>query len=169
MKISNAITIIALGLQGFLLHTDAAPSYRLRGGGSDFDTDTTDLANSNNDAGYHGHGYGYGDMNPDADGEDDDDFDDFDFEFESESSGSVTAGPGAGVYIQAQITAHTPCRRPFPACGNNSQCRPRRGNRSPICVDDNRCLPPHVRVSTRIRNERRRCCNRTPDGARFCN
>lgn len=116
MKISNAIAIIALGLQGFLLHADAAPSYRLRGGGSDFDT--IDLAD---DAGYHGYDYGYGEDNPspssssyypDADGSED--FDDF--EMDSPES-SVMAGTGAGVYIQGPIegaTRHgTVCRFPF--------------------------------------------------------
>lgn len=169
MKISNAITIIALGLQGFLLHADAAPSYRLRGGGSDFDT--TDLAD---DAGYHGYDYGYGEDNPspssssyypDADGSED--FDDF--EMDSPES-SVMAGTGAGVYIQGPIegaTRHgTVCRFPFPACGNNSVCRNRAGSRSPICVDNNQCIPPHVRV--RNRRQRNRCCNSTPNGAQFC-
>ena len=160
MKISNAIAIIALGLQGFLLHADAAPAYRLRGGGSDFDT--TDLAD---DAGYHGYDYGYGEDNPSPSSSsyypDDDGSEDFD---------DVMAGTGAGVYIQGPLdgaTRHgTVCIFPFPACGKNSRCRNRAGSRSPICVDNNKCIPPHVRVNNR--RQRNRCCNSTPNGARFC-
>lgn len=151
MKISNAIAIIALGLQGFLLHSTDAASHsplRLRGGGDSAPSDF-DIAD---DPGYYGFDHDH--AGADEDYPDQSEFavnfdeDEAATDFVLESSAYVQGLPGA--------TRHgTRCRPPFPACGRGSLCMNRRGG-NPICVDNNRCIPSRVRTS--IRNGSR-CCN----------
>jgi hypothetical protein len=100
MKISTTIATIALGLQGFLLHTDAASHspLGLRGGGDSTPADS-DTAYEY-DPGYYG--YDYARHLPSRDGEDESEFavnfdeDEVATDFVLESI--VTAG--TGVYLQ---------------------------------------------------------------------
>jgi hypothetical protein len=157
MKISNAITIIALGLQGFLLHTDAASNspFGLRGGGDSVpDSGTADFDNINDPDLLRrlGAANDYPDDSEFAVNFDEDE-EATDFVLDS----SVTDGTGTGVYLQVHgATRHgTRCRSPFPACGRNSRCMLRRGH-NPICVDDDKCIPSRVITTKEYRSE---CCN----------
>ena len=140
MKISNAIAIIALVLQGLLLHTDA----RLR------HLDDEDYPASTS--------YFRGDSG----------VDDVEVKFNEEASGFVLESTAkaeeaeTGVYLQASSGSSRHgerCRFPAPNCGKYYQCMTRYGRR-PICVDNNKCIPARV-VLTRQWDESRarRCCN----------
>ena len=144
MKISCAIAIIALVLQGLLLHTDA----RLGGLYLDYEDYPAPASTS-----YFRDDSEFGFEENFIDNEEASDF--------VLESGADTAAAGAGVYLQAQTLSGSSshgrrCALPFPtACGRNSQCMQRQG-RHAICVDRNKCIP--ARVITSIRNGRR-CCN----------
>ena len=118
MKISCAIAIIALVIQGLLLHTDA------RLGSLDLDSEDYPASTS-----YF---------------RDDSEFDVEENYIENEEasdlvleSGVDMAEAGTGVYLQTSSGSSSHgrrCQLPFPtACGRNSRCMPREG-RHAICV-----------------------------------
>ncbi len=143
MKISCAIAIIALVLQGLLLHTDA----RLGG----FDLDDEDYPASPS--------YFRDDSEFDVEGNFIDNEEESNFVLESRVD--MAEAGSSGVYLQALSGSSSHgrrCRLPFPtACGRNSRCMQRTGSRHAICVDNNKCIPARVRTPSISRA--RRCCN----------
>jgi hypothetical protein len=148
MKISNAIAIIAMVLQGLLLHTDA----RL---GRSLDLDDEDYPAPASTSYFR----------------DDSEFDveenfigsEEESTFLLESDVGTAEEAGSGVYLQASSSSGSSshgrrCMLPFPtACGRNSRCMPRTGSRRAICVDNNKCIPSGVVITGSVRPGR--CCN----------
>ena len=146
MKISCAIAIIALVLQGLLLHTDA----RLGGLYLDYEDYPAPASTS----------YFRDDSEFDFEENFIDNEEASDFVLESDV-GTVEEA-GSGVYLQASSGSSSHgkrCKLPFPtACGRNSRCMGRTGSRHAICVDRNKCIPARV-TGFYKKSLARRCCN----------
>ena len=158
MKISCAIAIVALVLQGLLLHTDA------RLGSLDLDDEDYPAPASTS---YFRDDSEFGFEENFIDNEEASDF-----VLESGVDDMLAeAGSETGVYLQASSGSSSQhekrCRFPFPtACGRYYQCMKRTEGRRPICVDNNKCIPEGVKMPymTEITENRslakaRRYCN----------